>query len=151
MTANNHFSYDEIACRCGCGFDVVAASTLEVANAVREFLGYPVWGSSTCRCVRYNNAIDPQGSPESTHLPWWCALPATIGNKGQFRPVDPQMASLGMDLNFRPSDVPRVIAFIKKKYPLISIGGYHWGCHIDSGKQHGHPARFQRALWGLAA
>ena len=39
---SEHFSRLEVACRCGCGLDSMAAETLEIAEVVREFEGGPV-------------------------------------------------------------------------------------------------------------
>lgn len=63
---SHHFNRAEFACKCGCGFDTVDTSTLEVLERVREHVGQPVIVNSGCRCPEHNRAIG--GAPHSQHL-----------------------------------------------------------------------------------
>jgi len=60
-----HFSREEFACKCGCGFDTVDAELLNVAETVREHIG-AYTPSSACRCKNHNKAVG--GSDKSQHL-----------------------------------------------------------------------------------
>jgi len=63
---SEHFSRDEMACHCGCGFNTIDAETLKLAEIAREFVGHPITPSSAARCVIHNhNAV---GGVNSQHL-----------------------------------------------------------------------------------
>lgn len=65
MKISVHFSREEFACQCGCGFDTVDAATLEALEAIRSHFGAPVVITSACRCDSHNKAIG--GALNSTH------------------------------------------------------------------------------------
>jgi uncharacterized protein YcbK (DUF882 family) len=60
------FTRDEIACKCGCGFDSMDAETLKVADEVRWFVGESITPTSGCRC--YDHNIRVGGSKKSQHV-----------------------------------------------------------------------------------
>lgn len=61
-----HFSREEFACHCGCGFDEVDAALLEVLEALRLAFDCPVEVLSGCRCRAHNEAVG--GKRHSEHL-----------------------------------------------------------------------------------
>jgi uncharacterized protein YcbK (DUF882 family) len=63
---SQNFSRVEFACKCGCGFDTVDTSTLEVLERVRAHFGAPVVVNSGCRCAEHNRAVG--GAPNSQHV-----------------------------------------------------------------------------------
>lgn len=63
---SEHFSREEFACKCGCGFDTVDCELLEILEAVRGHFGKPVIISSACRCESHNQ--NEGGATNSQHL-----------------------------------------------------------------------------------
>jgi len=61
-----HFTREEFACRCGCGFDRAASELVYALECVREHFGRTVRINSGCRCERRNAAEG--GKPNSQHL-----------------------------------------------------------------------------------
>ena len=61
-----HFKRRELACKCGCGFDVVDIDLVKQLEMLRYHFGKPVIINSGCRCSEYNKKIN--GSPKSQHL-----------------------------------------------------------------------------------
>jgi zinc D-Ala-D-Ala carboxypeptidase len=53
---DSHFSREEVACKCGCGFDTVDAELLNVMEKIRDIIG-PYQPSSVCRCIQHNRNI----------------------------------------------------------------------------------------------
>jgi len=53
---DSHFSREEIACTCGCGFDTIDAELLVVLEKVREIIG-AYRPNSVCRCVTHNRLV----------------------------------------------------------------------------------------------
>ena len=66
MKLNVWFDRDEFACKCGCGFDTVDASLLELLTDIRDYFGKPVTINSACRCESHNASVG--GKPSSQHL-----------------------------------------------------------------------------------
>jgi len=62
---SEHFSREEFACRCGCGFDVVDKELLHVLEKVRTHFNAPVSINSACRCEQHNK--DVGGADGSKH------------------------------------------------------------------------------------
>jgi len=54
---SKYFTREEIACKCGCGFEVMHPETLAIADAVRELVMAPVVCNSGCRCGPYNRSV----------------------------------------------------------------------------------------------
>jgi hypothetical protein len=63
---SEHFSREEFACSCGCGFDTVDTELLRILEVVRTHFDRPVTVNSACRCVDRNHAVG--GSSNSQHL-----------------------------------------------------------------------------------
>jgi len=63
---SEHFQRSEFACKCGCGFDTVDYSLLEILEDVRWHFNKPVTVNSGCRCPNYNLIIG--GSTGSQHM-----------------------------------------------------------------------------------
>lgn len=88
---SKHFWRREIACNCGCGFEVMHPNTLEIADWVRDLVGYPIDPSSGCRCPVHNE--NEGGSEDSKH-----------------------MLGMAMDLPLRQVDVVWVYEELCKRY-----------------------------------
>jgi len=113
---SKHFRRNEFACQCGCGFDTVDASTLEVLEAVRERFG-PTTVTSGCRCPEHNAEIG--GAENSQHK---YARAADIQVEG----VDPDT----------------VHDWIAENYSWVSLGRYDTFTHVDT--RTDGPARWDR-------
>lgn len=117
MKKSKYFSQSEIACQCGCGFSAMNSDTLDVADAVREFVGHSVNCGSGCRCVDHNFNIG--GAVRSRHLP---------------RHVeDNKFESDAMDLHLTDDkETASVVDFLRTNYPNVTFFTYNWGIHIDT-------------------
>lgn len=103
---SKHFDRQEIACKCGCGFDTMDAETLKVADEIRDFVGSSITPSSGARCLAHN--VEIGGSKNSQHT------------KGR-----------AMDLPV--PDPGAVYRFLCTRYEgLYGIGVYHSFVHIDT-------------------
>lgn len=61
-----HFSREEFACKCNCGFDTVDSQLLTMLEVIRQYFDSPVTITSGCRCLEHNTNIG--GSVHSQHL-----------------------------------------------------------------------------------
>jgi uncharacterized protein YcbK (DUF882 family) len=61
-----HFSRDEFACKCGCGFDGISMDLVRGLERLRDALGKPIVILSGCRCARHNMAEG--GARRSQHV-----------------------------------------------------------------------------------
>lgn len=94
-------------------------STLNIADAVREWYGKPIVPTSGCRCPRYNKSVG--GSAASYHLPH----PTNEFVNGVM-----VLRSRAMDL---PMDDPKACAkWLDSNYPAISYLVYNDFIHIDT-------------------
>jgi uncharacterized protein YcbK (DUF882 family) len=62
---SQHFSRQEFACKCGCGFDTVDIGLIDPLEYVRSKFGARVTITSGCRCEAYNKKVG--GSQRSQH------------------------------------------------------------------------------------
>ena len=62
---SKHFSREEFACKCGCGFATVDIDLLNTLEVVRNHFQSPVTINSACRCDEHNENIG--GSYGSKH------------------------------------------------------------------------------------
>lgn len=64
-----HFSTEEFACKCGCGFGTnpgdVSQGLLDLLEGIRSEVGGPVRLNSGCRCEQHNQAVG--GVQHSAH------------------------------------------------------------------------------------
>lgn len=60
----NYFSKDELACKCGCGFNV-SPDLVEKLNEARFLARIPFVITSGARCEEHNEKVG--GSPNSSH------------------------------------------------------------------------------------
>jgi len=103
----SHFSRNEAACKCGCGFNAQDWELLEVLEDTRRFFGKKVFVNSWCRCKKYNEKI--KGFENSYHIK---ALAADIW------------------LDWVPSDL--VADYFERSYSdKYGIGRYNSFTHID--------------------
>jgi len=62
---SKNFSYDELACRCGCGTCEIKQPIIDVMQEIRNQLGKPLFVSSGYRCKNHPvEAMKPQGPGE---------------------------------------------------------------------------------------
>ena len=61
-----NFSRSEFACRCGCGYDKIKASTVYSLQIIRDHFNARITISSGCRCGQHNQAEG--GRVNSRHL-----------------------------------------------------------------------------------
>ena len=71
---SDHFTSEEFACKCGCGFDDVSPELIHLLESIREEYGKSMWITSGCRCTTHNNTVG--GVQNSAHTP----RPITIVN-----------------------------------------------------------------------
>jgi len=102
-----HFKRAEFACSCGCGFDTIDHTTLEILEAVRVAFDAPVIVTSAARCRSYNAAVG--GASRSQHI---YGRAADIKVQGH-----------------EPEDVHNWIA---RRYPEASLGLYRTFVHVDT-------------------
>lgn len=102
-----YFSYDEFACKCGCGFDSVSKELVDVLTGVRQHFLAPVIITSGCRCAAHNDRVG--GSKRSQHV---------MGRAADFR-----VAGTHAD---------RVADYLIGRYPgRYGIGRYSGRTHVD--------------------
>lgn len=63
ITAN--FNRKEFACKCGCGFDIIAVPFVDALQTFRDRLGVPIRVTSGCRCATHNQTVG--GVKDSYH------------------------------------------------------------------------------------
>ncbi len=56
MAVSEHFSEEELACRCGCGVNGVRPEFIAFLEEVREHLGRPMIINSAYRCPRHDSS-----------------------------------------------------------------------------------------------
>lgn len=56
----------EIACKCGCGFDIIDYKLIETFQALRDYVGKAIFITSGCRCPEHNKKVG--GVEESAHV-----------------------------------------------------------------------------------
>jgi len=105
---SKHFSRDEFACKCGCGFDTVDVELITILEDVREHFNASITINSGCRCAKHNKAVG--GEANSMHM---------IGRAADFVVQGPSPA--------------KVYQYLTGKYPeQYGIGVYPTWVHADS-------------------
>lgn len=112
MKISPHFTRQEFACRCGCGFDAVDIELVMVLEDVRRcFIGSSIRITSPCRCPKHNTKVG--GSKNSKHM--------------QGTAADFQVVINGKIIN---QDI--VADYLIGMYPdMYGIGRYNHRTHID--------------------
>lgn len=137
---SRNISRHEVACPCGCGFDVADSKTVEIvqgaADHVLEFTGAErvvVNINSWCRCREHNEVVQLSASPdympyssESTHMLGMAAdFWIEIIKDGERSVIDPHL----------------VYEYLNRKYAgCFGFGKYNSFTHADSRTQG--PARW---------
>ena len=107
MKVSKHFSREEFACKCGCGFAVADVKLLEILEVVRERFDQPVTITSACRCDSHNKSVD--GSDNSKHK-----------------------LGIAADIIVKGTDAELVQSFLYSYIPYsCGIGAYETFTHID--------------------
>jgi uncharacterized protein YcbK (DUF882 family) len=109
MKVSKHFSREEFACKCGCGFATVDVKLIELLEVVRTHFNKPVIINSGCRCPEHNKKVG--GASKSKHME---GIAADIVVKD----VD-------------PAEVRRFITAHVGEY-WAGIGKYKTFTHVDS-------------------
>ena len=65
MKLSKHFSREEFACSCGCGFDTVDVNLIRKLEKIRIHFMTPVTITSACRCNAHNESVN--GAARSQH------------------------------------------------------------------------------------
>jgi len=109
-----HFSLSEIECHCGCGQKKIDKKLIDMAEALRNYIGMPMITHCVNRCKFHNARVG--GVPSSQHI------------KGT-----------AMDFHVKGMKNKKLHKLCKKlwKKKDILIGGlglYDWGVHIDSAR-----------------
>ena len=106
MKISKHFTREEMACKCGCGFNSMDIITLKIADEVRDFVGHSITPSSAARCSMHNLSI---GSNHKSQHPKARAIDLPV------------------------SDPEAVYKWLCDKYPnQYGFGLYDTFVHIDS-------------------
>lgn len=102
-----YFTRDEMACKCGCGFNTVDYELATVLDDVREHFGRPTTINSGCRCETHNTNVG--GAAKSVH------------KTGQ-----------AADFKVKGVKAGAVYKYLVNKYPgKYGIGRYKGRTHID--------------------
>ena len=56
----------EIACKCGCGFDIVDNKLVDTFQSLRDYISKPIYITSGCRCPEHNKKVG--GEKNSAHI-----------------------------------------------------------------------------------
>ena len=118
MQLSKHFSSEEFACKCGCGYDNMSPKLIQVLEELREVYNAPITINSGCRCEKWN--IHEKGTKDSQHL---LGTAADIVVKG----VSPY----------------KIYQYLNSKYKnKYGIGLYSTWVHIDV--REGNAARWSK-------
>jgi len=52
-----NFSRNEFCCRCGCEFDGIDYTLVDMLQTIRSYVGFPFRISSGCRCKKHNKEV----------------------------------------------------------------------------------------------
>lgn len=131
----SHFTVAELACRCGCGLMDMDQRTIDVIEAVRMFLGMPVFPNCGIRCEAHNRAVG--GKPLSQHLPRTPAgiIIAGVGRGGAGRAIDFSVKT------WAPAKLYQSIDRHALELGVVGLGKYPGFVHVDT--RIGGPARWE--------
>ena len=71
--ASEHFTIEELQCKCGCGLMKVQQRAIEILERARVLYNKPIHIASAFRCAKRNFEIG--GKPGSAHLTGWAFDP----------------------------------------------------------------------------
>ena len=63
---SEHFSVDEIKCKCGCGAAHINNELISTLEKIRVIIGRPIYVTSGVRCESHNRAVG--GAIKSRHM-----------------------------------------------------------------------------------
>ena len=63
---SKNLTRNEIACKCGCGFDIVTPGLVDTFQAIRDYIDKAVHITSGARCPEHNAKVG--GVPDSAHV-----------------------------------------------------------------------------------
>lgn len=116
----DNLSRHEFACKCGCGFDSMDITTIEITQDVCDYFRCKAIINSAARCFKYNRS-DSVGSNDNSQHPLARAL----------------------DCTFETVSTSDVYEYLCGKYPnQYGFGVYNTFNHIDS-RTNG-PARWDK-------
>jgi len=108
MKLSEHFTTEEFACKCGCGFDTPVPELVQALELIRTLLDAPMTVTSGCRCLNHNAAIG--GDAHSWHMVGQAADIHAPDKKSKYRLVTVAIGS-----------------------GVTDIGVYDWGLHFAVG------------------
>ena len=108
--ASTHFTWDELACRCGCGIRNICPRAIRKLQRLRDIARSPIMISSAARCPQHNARIG--GAVQSYHI------------------ATPDRPSCAFDVLSAVHD-PQRLAGMAEQAGFRGIGTYHNWVHVD--------------------
>lgn len=117
MKLSRHFSREEFACECGCGFDTADIELVQVLEHVRLKYGKPVIITSGCRCVEHNEKVQKSANP----------------NYFPYSSKSYHMQGRAADFVVEGVNPIEVYEWLNRSYPYrYGLGMYSGWCHLDT-------------------
>ena len=116
MRLSKNITTNDIECNCGCGFNKISTTLIEILQDVRDHFNKPLHsntrGHSACRCAKHNKEVG--GLPNSKHQP-------DINGVGR-----------ACDFEIEDTNIQEVYDYLNNKYPkALGIGIYNTFIHLD--------------------
>ena len=119
MNLSKNLSRKEVACKCGCGFDSMDIETVELFQALRDYMGIPIKVNSGCRCPEHNKK---EGGVENSY----------------------HVKARAIDCKFSEKDLEKAWTWLNETYPdKYGFGKYKTFIHMDTGTYY--PRRWDNA------
>lgn len=64
---SEHFTREEVVCKCGCGYSLIDRTLLDMLENARKLACVKFIINSWCRCQAYNDSL-PNSVPDSAHI-----------------------------------------------------------------------------------
>lgn len=129
---SRNISRSEVACHCGCGFDVADSKTVEIVQEVADHVlestqaeRVIVHINSWCRCKEHNETVQFEVNPD--YVPYSSTSNHMLGNACDFWL---EILKDGVKSKIDPSIV---YAYLNRKYrDCFGFGNYKSFTHADS-------------------
>ncbi len=83
MKLSAHFDSSEFVCPCGCGYDKIDQSHIDLLEDARKWAGIPFHINSGCRCFAHNAQIG--GVDSSAHVNGFASDIRVSGSKERYK------------------------------------------------------------------